>query len=74
MTTVVVAAAIIAMILVGVALIHRLNARQQARTAAYHYGDTLPGVGRPHRPKHPHPGAGESRSPGEEGRSPDDER
>ncbi|MGW7284269.1 hypothetical protein ACWGH4_02030 [Streptomyces sp. NPDC054847] len=46
--------AIIAMIIIGVLLIHRLNGRHDERIAAFHYGDALPGIGRrsrntPHR-------------------------
>ncbi|MEU2162427.1 hypothetical protein QRN89_09240 [Streptomyces chengbuensis] len=37
---------IIAMIIVGALLIHRLNGRHDERIAAFHYSDTLPGFGR----------------------------
>ena len=37
---------IIAMIIIGVLLIHLLNGQHHERIAAFHYGDTLPGIGR----------------------------
>ncbi|MFD9215904.1 hypothetical protein ACFVY9_22930 [Streptomyces sp. NPDC059544] len=37
---------IIAMIIMGALMIHRLNGRHDERIAAFHYSDTLPGVGR----------------------------
>ncbi|MFI1047165.1 hypothetical protein [Streptomyces griseoruber] len=46
METGITAALIIAVIVLGMVLIHRLNAQHDARIAAYRYSDALPGVGR----------------------------
>ncbi len=46
METVVTAVLIIAVIAMGIVLIHQLNAQHDARIAAYRYGDALPGIGR----------------------------
>jgi hypothetical protein len=46
MGTIITVALIIAMIGVGMFLIHRLNAQHGARIAAFHYSDALPGTGR----------------------------
>jgi hypothetical protein len=40
---------IIAMIIMGVLLIHQLNGQHNQRIAAFHYGDALPGIGRRRR-------------------------
>lgn len=37
---------IIAMLLIGVLLIHLLNGQHDERIAAFHYADALPGIGR----------------------------
>ncbi|MGW1609225.1 hypothetical protein ACWCQZ_07425 [Streptomyces sp. NPDC002285] len=37
---------VIAMIIIGVLWIHLLNGQHDERIAAFHYGDTLPGIGR----------------------------
>jgi hypothetical protein len=37
---------IIAMIIMGVLLIHLLNGQHAERIAAFHYSDALPGIGR----------------------------
>ncbi|MCX4512226.1 hypothetical protein OHA27_18335 [Streptomyces sp. NBC_01619] len=37
---------IIAMIIIGVLMIHLLNGQHDERIAAFHYGDTRPGIGR----------------------------
>ncbi|WP_067391484.1 MULTISPECIES: hypothetical protein [Streptomyces] len=44
--TVIAVAALLVLIAVGVALIHRLNVQHDERIAAFHYSDALPGVGR----------------------------
>jgi hypothetical protein len=44
--TVITVSVIIAMIMLGVLLIHLLNSRHNERIAAFHYSDALPGVGR----------------------------
>lgn len=46
METAITVALIIAMIGIGMLLIHRIHARQGQRTAAFRYSDTLPGIGR----------------------------
>ncbi|WP_037834537.1 MULTISPECIES: hypothetical protein [unclassified Streptomyces] len=46
METVITVAVILAMIAVGVVVIRRLSTQHDARIAAYHYSDALPGVGR----------------------------
>ncbi|MFI7499176.1 hypothetical protein ACIBVL_11815 [Streptomyces sp. NPDC049687] len=46
METFITAALIIAVIAMGIALIHQLNAQHDARIAAYRYSDALPGIGR----------------------------
>ncbi|WP_439333379.1 hypothetical protein [Streptomyces cahuitamycinicus] len=46
METVVTAALIIAVITMGIVLIHQLNAQHDARIAAYRYSDALPGIDR----------------------------
>lgn len=49
METVITVFVIIAMIMLGVLLIHRLNGRHNERIAAFHYSDALAGVGRQSR-------------------------
>lgn len=49
---------IIAMIIIGVLWIHLLNAQHDERIAAFHYGDTLPGIGRRSRKGRPAEHAG----------------
>jgi len=44
--TAITVAVIIAMIVVGVMLIHLLNDQHETRIAAFHYGDIMPGIGR----------------------------
>ncbi|GAB2815486.1 hypothetical protein GCM10027073_54060 [Streptomyces chlorus] len=44
--TVIAVAALLVLIAIGVALIHRLNAQHDGRIAAFHYSDALPGIGR----------------------------
>jgi len=44
--TVITVAAIVAMIVAGVLLIHLLNGQHAERIAAFHYGRILPGIGR----------------------------
>lgn len=46
METVVTAVLIIAVIALGIGLIHQLNAQHDVRIAAYRYGEALPGIGR----------------------------
>ncbi|MGI5397972.1 hypothetical protein ACQEVG_00585 [Streptomyces sp. CA-135486] len=46
METAITVAVIIAMIVVGVLLIHLLNDQHEERIAAFHYGDIMPGIGR----------------------------
>lgn len=46
METAITVAVIIAMIVVGVLLIHLLNSQHEERIAAFHYGDIMPGIGR----------------------------
>ncbi|MEV8530719.1 hypothetical protein [Streptomyces sp. NPDC051211] len=46
METIILIAVVLAMIGVGMRLIHLLNAQHDARIAAHHYTDVLPGVGR----------------------------
>lgn len=46
-------AAIIAMIMLGMLLIHGLNARHNERISAFHYSDVLPGVRRRSRKTRP---------------------
>lgn len=36
----------VSVIIIGVLWIHLLNAQHDERIAAFHYGDTLPGIGR----------------------------
>ncbi|WP_039938255.1 hypothetical protein [Streptomyces himastatinicus] len=63
METVITVSVIIAMITLGVLLIHLLNGQHNERIAAFHYSDALPGVGRRSRksrqpaspPDHPPP-------------------
>lgn len=54
--------AIIAMIMLGVVLIHSLNLRHDERIAVFRYSDALPGIGR--RSRKPRPSAGPAGSPG----------
>lgn len=49
METVVAVAVIVAAIIVGVILIHRLNLQHVERITAFHYSHALPGVGRGRR-------------------------
>jgi hypothetical protein len=49
MDTVVAVAVIVAAIIAGVILIHRLNLQHVERITAFHFSDALPGVGRRHR-------------------------
>jgi hypothetical protein len=49
MEIVVAVAAIVAAIIAGVFLIHRLNLQHGERITAFHYSDALPGIGRRHR-------------------------
>jgi hypothetical protein len=42
-------AVIVAAIIVGAILIHRLNLQHEERITAFHYSNALPGVGRRHR-------------------------
>jgi hypothetical protein len=44
--TVITVTAIVAMIIVGMFLIHLLNAQHAERITAFHYSDALPGIGR----------------------------
>jgi hypothetical protein len=53
-------AAIIAMIMLGVLLIHGLNVRHNQRIAAFHYSDAWPGIGRRSRKTQPPTGPAES--------------
>ncbi|NWF26961.1 hypothetical protein HW130_11880 [Streptomyces sp. PKU-EA00015] len=46
METAITVSVIIAMIVIGVLLIHLLNGRHAERIAAFHYGDAVPGIGR----------------------------
>ncbi|MCX4763292.1 hypothetical protein OG562_20425 [Streptomyces sp. NBC_01275] len=46
METVITVVLIIAVIVMGMVLIHRLNAQHDERIAAFHYSDALPGIGR----------------------------
>lgn len=46
MEIVITVAVILAMIAVGVVVIRRLSTQHDARIAAFHYSDALPGVGR----------------------------
>lgn len=52
METVITVAAILAMIALGMLVIHRLSTQHDARIAAFHYSDALPGVGRRLRRRH----------------------
>lgn len=54
MGTIVFIAALLIAVAVGVRLIHLFNAQHDARIAAHHYSDVLPGVGR-RRGKHHRP-------------------
>ncbi len=49
METVITVLAIIAMIVIGVLLIHLLNGQREQRIAAFHYGNVMPGIGRRRR-------------------------
>lgn len=63
--------AIIAMIMLGVLLIHSLNVRHDERIAVFRYSDALPGTGR--RSRRPRPSTGPAGSPGATtDREPDD--
>ncbi|UUU26866.1 hypothetical protein [Streptomyces sp. DSM 40750] len=57
--------AIIAMIMLGMLLIHSLNAKHDERIAVFRYSDALPGTGR--RSRRPRPSAGPAESPGSPG-------
>ncbi|KUH38292.1 MULTISPECIES: hypothetical protein [Streptomyces] len=46
METAIAAAVIIILIGMGMLLLHRLTVRHEERIAAFHYSDTLPGIGR----------------------------
>ncbi|MFF9222159.1 hypothetical protein [Streptomyces viridosporus] len=46
MEMIITVAVILAMIAVGVIVIRRLSTQHDARIAAFHYSDALPGVGR----------------------------
>ncbi|WP_405999921.1 hypothetical protein [Streptomyces sp. NBC_00829] len=46
METLITVAAILAMIAVGVVLIHTMNSRHSARIATFHYSDVMPGTRR----------------------------
>lgn len=46
METAITVSVIIAMIVIGVLLIHLLNGQHDERIAAFHYGDAVPGIGR----------------------------
>lgn len=52
METIILIAAIILVIVIGMRLIHLLNAQHDARIAAHHFSDALPGVGRRSRKHH----------------------
>ncbi|MCP3766986.1 MULTISPECIES: hypothetical protein [unclassified Streptomyces] len=54
--TVLAVAALLVLIAIGVALIHRLNAQHDERIAAFPYSDVLPGIGR-RPPGHRRPAA-----------------
>ncbi|MGW0698309.1 hypothetical protein ACWD0A_03015 [Streptomyces sp. NPDC002867] len=49
METAITVSVIIAMILIGVLLIHLLNGQHAERIAAFHYGEVVPGIGRRRR-------------------------
>lgn len=57
METVITVAAILAMIAMGVFLIHQLNAQHDARIASFRYGEAIQGLGR-RRPRRHRPGTG----------------
>ncbi|MEU1623772.1 hypothetical protein ABZ746_00125 [Streptomyces sp. NPDC020096] len=46
METVIAVIVIIAVIIVGMLLIHRLNAAHDERITAFHFSDAMPGIGR----------------------------
>ena len=52
METIILIAVIAVMIAVGMRLIHLLNAQHDARIAAFHFSDPLPGIGRRSRKHH----------------------
>ena len=56
--------AILAMIMLGVLLIHALNARHDDRIAVFRYSDALPGIGRRSRKHHHRPGVTPPREDG----------
>ncbi|MFE7778845.1 hypothetical protein ACFU5O_34215 [Streptomyces sp. NPDC057445] len=49
METAITVSVIIAMIIIGMLLIHLLNGQHDERIAAFHYGDAMPGIGRRNR-------------------------
>ncbi|MFF4350187.1 hypothetical protein [Streptomyces sp. NPDC001530] len=46
METAITVSVIVAVIMIGVLLIHLLNGQHDERIAAFHYGDAMPGIGR----------------------------
>ncbi|CAM5681248.1 hypothetical protein ACWD5B_08160 [Streptomyces tanashiensis] len=57
METLITLAAIALLIVLGIRLIHRLNAQHDARIAAHHFGDPFPAIRRPPGHGHGHPTA-----------------
>ncbi|MGW7467988.1 hypothetical protein ACWGJT_25795 [Streptomyces xantholiticus] len=53
METVLIIVAMLLLTGIGMRLIHLLNAQHDARIAAYHFSDALPGVGRRSRKHRP---------------------
>ncbi|MCM2391354.1 hypothetical protein [Streptomyces albipurpureus] len=52
MTNLVAVVALLALIGIGVFLIHLVNTQQEARIATHHFGDRRPGIGRRSRRRH----------------------
>jgi hypothetical protein len=61
--TVITVAVVLAMIAMGVFLIHQLNAQHDARIASFRYGEAIQGLGRRRRPKRRRPAAGPAGPP-----------
>lgn len=60
METVLAIAAVAVMTALGMLVIHRLNTQHAARTAAHHFSDPVPGIGRRGRRDHRRPAADDS--------------
>jgi hypothetical protein len=61
--TVITVAVVLAVIAMGIFLIHQLNAQHDARIASFHYGEAVQGLGRRRRPRRRRPATGPAGPP-----------